>query len=497
MQKKSITTLLFILLTLGCLSCDSLLKEKGQDMSITVQISVPEVLKSMDHTLHADTIIAMAEEMRKSRQADFTDLFVEACKSTNHSPSLLFEEFLASAVLIDDEKAIKILKKRVKEATDSTMNILRSRLESYGVVNPKLQNMDTMLKASAVLFPIVNPNNHQAIEIDTEGLIHIEMKNVKEPEELLKLLTSPGKLEFWETTEFSEIINAVVEVDKMAKELEGGGLADDLHHIDVVEVNKMAKELEDSTDQAEAPKENAPKTSMDSILEKIEEEEKANYITPEEYAKNPLFAILNLNIRNMGPSIGLAQEKDTAKIMHYFNLAKEKKIFPSGIYPAWSLKALGFDDEHSPTKIFDLIALKGSIRNGKAALDGDVITDAWALQQEDERDGSLQNLINRLNPLKAKKTKNYVIDMQMNDLGSGLWYQFTKKNIGKCIAIVLDGYVCSYPRVNSEIGGGFSEITGQFTEKEAKELATILKSGRLPVSVKVIQQKIGEEKSSR
>ncbi|MBO4805313.1 MAG: hypothetical protein J5554_04665 [Paludibacteraceae bacterium] len=473
MQKKSITTLLFILLTLGCLSCDSLLKEKGQDMSITVQISVPEVLKSMDHTLHADTIIAMAEEMRKSRQADFTDLFVEACKSTNHSPSLLFEEFLASAVLIDDEKAIKILKKRVKEATDSTMNILRSRLESYGVVNPKLQNMDTMLKASAVLFPIVNPNNHQAIEIDTEGLIHIEMKNVKEPEELLKLLTSPGKLEFWETTEFSEIINAVVEV------------------------NKMAKELEDSTDQAEAPKGNAPKTSMDSILEKIEEEEKANYITPEEYAKNPLFAILNLNIRNMGPSIGLAQEKDTAQIMHYFNLAKEKKIFPSGIYPAWSLKALGFDDEHSPTKIFDLIALKGSIGNGKAALDGDVITDAWALQQEDERDGSLQNLINRLNPLKAKKTKNYVIDMQMNDLGSGLWYQLTKKNIGKCIAIVLDGYVCSYPRVNSEIGGGFSEITGQFTEKEAKELATILKSGRLPVSVKVIQQKIGKEKSSR
>ena len=236
---------------------------------------------------------------------------------------------------------------------------------------------------------------------------------------------------------------------------------------------------------------------MDSILEKIEEEEKANYITPEEYAKNPLFAILNLNIRNMGPSIGLAQEKDTAQIMHYFNLAKEKKIFPSGIYPAWSLKALGFDDEHSPTKIFDLIALKGSIGNGKAALDGDVITDAWALQQEDERDGSLQNLINRLNPLKAKKTKNYVIDMQMNDLGSGLWYQLTKKNIGKCIAIVLDGYVCSYPRVNSEIGGGFSEITGQFTEKEAKELATILKSGRLPVSVKVIQQKIGKEKSSR
>ncbi|MBR4839875.1 MAG: hypothetical protein IK005_05295 [Paludibacteraceae bacterium] len=443
-------------------------------MSITVQISVPEVLKSMDHTLHADTIIAMAEEMRKSRQADFTDLFVEACKSTNHSPSLLFEEFLASAVLIDDEKAIKILKKRVKEATDSTMNILRSRLESYGVVNPKLQNMDTMLKASAVLFPIVNPNNHQAIEIDTEGLIHIEMKNVKEPEELLKLLTSPGKLEFWETTEFSEIINAVVEV------------------------NKMAKELEDSTDQAEAPKENAPKTSMDSILEKIEEEEKANYITPEEYAKeNPLFAILNPNIRNMGPSIGLAQEKDTAQIMHYFNLAKEKKIFPSGIYPAWSLKALGFNDEHSPTKIFDLIALKGSIRNGKAALDGDVITDAWALQEEDERDGSLQNLINRLNPLKAKKTKNYVIDMQMNDLGSDFWYQVTKKNIGKCIAIVLDGYVCSYPRVNSEIEGGFSEITGQFTEKEAKELATILKSGRLPVSVKVIQQKIGKEKSSR
>lgn len=459
MQKKSITTLLFILLTLGCLSCDSLLKEKGQDMSITVQISVPEVLKSMDHTLHADTIIAMAEEMRKSRQADFTDLFVEACKSTNHSPSLLFEEFLASAVLIDDEKAIKILKKRVKEATDSTMNILRSRLESYGVVNPKLQNMDTMLKASAVLFPIVNPNNHQAIEIDTEGLIHIEMKNVKEPEELLKLLTSPGKLEFWETTEFSEIINAVVEVNKMAKELEGSA-------------------------EAEAPKENAPKTSMDSILEKIKEEEKPNYITPEEYAKeNPLFAILNPNIRDRGPSIGMAEAKDTAKIMHYFNLAKEKNIFPSEIHPTWSLKAFGFSDEHSPSEIFDLIALKGS-----AALNGDVITKAFVGDEESYYE---------VNPLNRDKRKSYLIGIEMNDPGSIFWNQLTKKNIGKSIAIVLDGHVCSYPRVNSEIEGGNFTITGNFTEKEAKELATILKSGRLPVSVKVIQQKIGEEKSSR
>lgn len=382
MRKKSITKLFFVLLTLGCLSCDSLTSRLN---SITDETEEESVGPSQDMNVLLEISVPVGED--------------------------------------------------VKSTTEKTINVLKSRLNGVGIARPNIQ------------------------KTDTAGRIRIEMKGVKEPERILKLIESPGVLEFWETAEAGELIPQIVAVNDMAKEME--------------EQSPAQEEKPKAKVEPKAEEKPIAQTAMDSIFEKLKEseEESNSYqeVDIEEYKKsNPLFAILLINtqIQTGGPVIGMAEEKDTAKISEYFRIAKEKNLFPSFIYPTWTSKIESRVEKGS--YYFELIALASNSGNGKAALNGDVITKAEA-----ER---------------GYQDKDYCINLEMDLKGAEAWARLTKKNVDKTIAIVFDGHVYSYPRVNQEITGGRSQITGNFTKKEAKDLANILMSGQLPAHVKIIQK---------
>ncbi|MBO4805314.1 MAG: protein translocase subunit SecDF [Paludibacteraceae bacterium] len=404
-------------------------------MNVVMEVSVPDVLKSLAGTQATNpnftSAISLAKEMQKSKQADFVDLFAEAFKSTGAPLNSVFSTFELKDKISSstpDAEVIKVLKGEVKSAVDNSFNVLRSRIDRFGVVQPNIQ------------------------QLEIAGRILIEMPGIKEPERVRKLLQGSANLEFWETAEMSEIISSVLAVNRMAKDIESMASTQ--------EVKETAK-----TDSAAT-------SATDSLLAKMAgQETPSENIAREEFKKNnPLLGILDLNADGQfnpgqGATIGRAEAKDTAKISRYFQMAKEKNIFPSNIYPTWTSKGIGKGEN-----IYELVALQSKRRDGKAPLTGSVITEARA---DFSQHSAYAN-----------------VSMEMNPEGSKIWARITRENLNRQVAIVLDGYVCSYPRVNSEITGGRSEITGNFTVEEAKDLANVLKSGKMPAPAKIIQEDV-------
>ncbi|MBP5455611.1 MAG: protein translocase subunit SecDF [Paludibacteraceae bacterium] len=404
-------------------------------MNVVMEVSVADVLKSLAGSQATNpnftSAIAMAKEMQKSKQADFVDLFAEAFKTSGTPLNSVFSTFELKDKIsgsTPDEEVIKVLKAEIKSTVDNSFNVLRSRIDRFGVVQPNIQ------------------------QLEIAGRILIEMPGIKEPERVRKLLQGSANLEFWETAELSEIYPSVIAVNKMAKDLEA-----------------MSSIQEEKTT---AKADTVATTATDSLLAKIaDQDSSAQNAASKEWAKeNPLFAVLGMNVDAQGnpyqgATIGRAEAKDTAKITRYFALAKEKNIFPANIRPTWTSKGIGKGEN-----IYELVALQSKRRDGKAPLTGSVITEAKA---------------------DFDQTSAYAnVNMEMNPEGSKIWARLTRENIGKQVAIVLDGYVCSYPRVNTEITGGRSEITGNFTVEEAKDLANVLKAGKMPAPAKIIQEDV-------
>jgi len=416
-------------------------------MNVTLEVSVPDIIRSLsdfNSNPNFNQALANATELQKTNsQRSFIDLFVESYTKLDPQAKLatIFSTFeLKDKISLTTSNAdvVKVLKVEVDGAIANSFNVLRQRIDRFGVVQPNIQKLGN-------------------------GRILIELPGIKEPERVRKLLQGSANLEFWETYDLSEIINNIGEANKILASLNATGSSATLAVKDTtaakaVEVKK-AKAISD-VDSLKAAL--AKKTANANATDSTKATEKSR-------KQNPLFAILQINAQGgqvaRGPVVGLAQSKDTAQVNAYLNTKQVKETLPRDLGFRWGVKAIDKKGE-----IFQLYAIKITNRDGRAPLGGDVITDARA---------------------DFSQTSAYAnVSMSMNAEGSKTWARMTKDNINKSIAIVLDGYVYSAPTVNVEITGGSSQITGNFTVEEAKDLANTLKSGKMPAPARIVQEDI-------
>ena len=416
-------------------------------MNVTLEVSVPDIIRSLsdfNSNPNFNQALANATELQKTNsQRSFIDLFVESYTKLDPQAKLatIFSTFeLKDKISLTTSNAdvVKVLKVEVDGAIANSFNVLRQRIDRFGVVQPNIQKLGN-------------------------GRILIELPGIKEPDRVRKLLQGSANLEFWETYDLSEIINNIGEANKILASLNATGSSATLAVKDTtaakaVEVKK-AKAISD-VDSLKAAL--AKKTANANATDSTKATEKSR-------KQNPLFAILQINAQGgqvaRGPVVGLAQSKDTAQVNAYLNTKQVKETLPRDLGFRWGVKAIDKKGE-----IFQLYAIKITNRDGRAPLGGDVITDARA---------------------DFSQTSAYAnVSMSMNAEGSKTWARMTKDNINKSIAIVLDGYVYSAPTVNVEITGGSSQITGNFTVEEAKDLANTLKSGKMPAPARIVQEDI-------
>ena len=416
-------------------------------MNVVLELNVADVIRSLSNNNQDENFNKALEQAyanQATSQKDFIDLFAEEYKKLDNGARLsaIFSTFELKDKITPqstDAQVIAVLKEELKSAIDNSFNVLRTRIDRFGVVSPNIQRLETA------------------------GRILVELPGVKEPERVRKLLQGSANLEFWETYNLPEIYQQLVAADNM--------LATVLNSDDAT-----AETAEETEAAAEATENAAAEATndADSLLAKIGEDkpEAQAAKSMEEFAKqHPLFALLQINQYNgqlaPGPVVGIADKKDIAKINEYLNMKQVKDILPRNLSLKWGVKAIDEKEQY-----FYLYAIKMTNRDGTPALGGDVVTDANAdfVQQ-------------------AGRSEQQV-SMTMNAEGAKAWARLTKENIGKAVAIVLDDMVYSAPNVQVEITGGRSQITGHFTPEEAKDLANVLKSGKMAASVSIVQEDV-------
>ena len=328
-----------------------------------------------------------------------------------------------------DAEVEKVLREEVKAAVDNSYNVLRTRIDRFGVVQPNIQSLE-----------------------DKMGRIMVELPGIKEPERVRKLLQGSANLEFWETYNANEVAPYLQSADNKLRVLQSTQTAADSTAVDTV--------------ATEAPVVAQATSTTDSLAAALKGESKSQAADLEQIKKeHPLLAILQVN-PNGGPVVGYASYKDTAEINRYLSMPEVLSELPKDLRLKWGVSAVAFDPK---AQTFELYAIKSTERNGRAAMEGDVIVDA-----KDDYD----------------QYGKPCVSMSMNTDGARRWAQLTKQNINRSIAIVLDGYVYSAPNVMNEITGGNSVITGHFTPDETKDLANVLKSGKMPAPAHIVQEDI-------
>ncbi len=409
-------------------------------MNVTMEVSVPDILNALsgyNTTKNFTEAMALAKEMQKSSGDDFVTLFVKAYNTVDPNAQLatVFSTFdLKDKVTLTstNEEVEKVIREEVEGAINNSFNVLRTRIDRFGVVQPNIQRLEE------------------------QGRILIELPGVKEPERVRKLLQGTANLEFWETYELNEIFPQLMQLNSAFAQLNAA--------TEAVTEEVVAEEVE-ATDEAAVEDLIAQADSAAQV-----EADQAKAL--ENYKKeNPLFAILNPSVdasgrAYRGPVVGTVSYTDTAAVGAILRSQQAKTILPRDLKLCWTVKPI---DEAE--QFYQLVALKVVNRDGRASLEGDVITDARA--DFSQTGGAYAN-----------------VSMSMNAEGAQAWARITKDNIGKSIAIVLDGYVYSFPTVQNEITGGNSSITGNFTVEEAKDLANTLKSGKMPAPARIIQEDV-------
>ena len=409
-------------------------------MNVILEISVPDVVETLaDHK----TDVAFTKAMEQARaeeeksQEDFISLFINAYHK--NAPGHKLAEIFATQQLqgkvspqSTDAEVEKAIRAEVAAAIDNSFNVVRTRIDKYGVVQPNIQKLEGQ-----------------------EGRIMVEMPGISEPERMRKLLQGSANLEFWETYNAQEIIPYLIQLDS---QLANGG--EEETTADTAAVAKA--------DTTVAVKE-APKSKFQIKKETKKADVKA---TPEAQLaeakkQHPLLAMLQTTNGNSLALVGYASIRDTAAINKLIYSKLAKQVLPSDVKLLWGAKPA---DGLSVKNIYELYALKITTTTGRAPLEGDVITDAT--DQFDHVTGQPQ------------------VSMSMNTDGARRWAALTKANIDKAIAIVLDGVVYSAPRVNGEITGGQSSITGSFTIEDTKDLANTLMSGRMPAPARIVQEEV-------
>ena len=413
-------------------------------MNVTMEVSVPDIIRALsgyNTTENFNNAIALAQEKQKTSGADFLTLFFESFYEIDPNAQLasVFSTFeLREKVSLNstNQEVESVVREEVQGAIDNSFNVLRTRIDRFGVVQPNIQ------------------------KLSQTGRILIELPGIKEPERVRKLLQGSANLEFWETYDLAEIMSALAQVNNEFAAQNASTEAAQAEAAPAKEEAKAEAEVEDELDAL------VEDLAADSLAQAEADQEAAL----EEYKKaNPLFAVLNPSVSPsgqpyQGPVVGTVHYTDTAKVMAMLNSQVAKTVLPRELRLCWTVKAI--DEAES---FYQLVALK-SQTNGRPSLEGDVITDARA---------------------DFGQTSAYAnVSMTMNAEGARDWQRITRDNIGKSIAIVLDGYVYSFPTVQNEIAGGSSQITGNFTVEEAKDLANTLNSGKMPAPARIIQEDV-------
>ncbi|WP_444341172.1 protein translocase subunit SecDF [Phocaeicola plebeius] len=407
-------------------------------MNVILEVSVPDVVKALADNKPDEAFnkaVAEAAKLQINSQEDFITLFIREYKKL--APEGKLAELFATQQLKDkvntrstDAEVEKVLREEVSAAVDNSFNVLRTRIDRFGVAQPNIQTLEGKM-----------------------GRIMVELPGIKEPERVRKLLQGSANLEFWETFEAKDIVPVLASADNRARGL--------------LNVETPADSAKVEADTAAVAQTSAV-SAKDSLAAALKGETAAASSANIEALKkeHPLLAVLQLNQSGVGCIVGYADYKDTADVNRILDMKAVKEILPRDLKLMWGVKASDMD---KTGRIFELYAIKSTERNGRAPLEGDVVTDA-----RDEYD----------------QFNKPCVSMSMNTEGARRWAALTKKNIGREIAIVLDGYVYSAPRVNSEITGGNSQITGNFTPEVTKDLANVLKSGKMPAPARIVQEDI-------
>ena len=414
-------------------------------MNVILEISVPDVVETLaDHKTDAAFVKSMeqAKKEEETSQSDFISLFIKYYHQ--NAPGHRLAEIFATQQLkgqvstqSSDKEVEQALRAQVQSAIDNSYNVVRNRIDKFGVVQPNIQKLEGQ-----------------------EGRIMVEMPGVREPERVRKLLQGSANLEFWETYNSEEVTPYLRQLDQLVAN--GGESAK--------QDTAAAEKKDDAAEKAEIAKKAAPakltvakdkggaaKAAAKSESAQLEQAKKTN----------PLLAVLQLAPQGSLSVVGYANVRDTAEVNKIIYSAAAKQVLPSDVKLLWGAKPA---DGLSVKNVYELYALKITQSNGHAPLEGDVITDA-----KDEFDQTYGRPS---------------VSMSMNSDGARRWAELTKANVGKAIAIVLDGVVYSAPRVNGEISGGNSQITGNFTIEDTKDLANTLKSGRMPAPARIVQDDV-------
>ena len=409
-------------------------------MNVILEISVPDVVETLaDHKSDAAFVKSMTEAKKEEEtsQRDFISLFIDAYHK--NAPGHRLAEIFATQQLkgkvstqSSDSEVEKALRAEVQAAIDNSFNVVRNRIDKFGVVQPNIQKLEGQ-----------------------QGRLMVEMPGIREPERIRKLLQGSANLEFWETFNSQDIAPYLTQLDQR------------MAGVETATTDSTAVAPADSA-KTEAPKaEDKPKFE----IKKDNQEAAAANVSEEQIAaakkQHPLLALLQLVPNGSKSIVAYANVRDTAEINKIIYSEQAKMVLPSDLKLLWSAKP---SDMMNSKNIFELHALKVTNANGRAPLEGDVITDA-----KDEFD---------------QQFGRPIVTMQMNNDGARRWAALTKANVGKAVAIVLDGVVYSAPNVMTEITGGNSQISGNFTIEDTKDLANTLKSGRMPAPARIVQEEV-------
>ncbi len=407
-------------------------------MNVILEISVPDVVEMLaDHKTDPAFVKSMKEAKveEETSQSDFISLFIKAYQK--NAPGHRLAEIFATQQLqgkvspqSSDKEVEKALRDEVQAAIDNSFNVVRTRIDQFGVVQPNIQKLEGQ-----------------------QGRIMVEMPGIREPERMRKLLQGSANLEFWETYNSNEIIPYLTQIDARLAN------ADD--KADTTKVDTVATEAE------KKPAEAQPKFKINNEADKAGVAKNTENEVNEAKKQHPLLAMFQPTDGQLS-MVGFANVRDTAEVNTILRSELAKQILPSDVKLLWSAKPT--DMIQGSKNIFELHALKVTNSSGRAPLEGDVVTDAK--DQFNNLDGSPE------------------VSMSMNTEGARRWAALTKANVGKAIAIVLDGVVYSAPRVNGEIDGGQSSISGNFTIEDTKDLANTLKSGRMPAPARIVQEEV-------
>ncbi|MDY6418532.1 MAG: protein translocase subunit SecDF [Bacteroidales bacterium] len=396
-------------------------------MNVMLQVQLEDLVRALAGNNQSPEFlkaVSLAKERSVNSQSDFITLFAEAMKET--APGTRLAQIFGTYEMRDrikpestDEQVVSVIKEEAESAVANSFNVLRNRIDRFGVTQPSIQ------------------------KLGNTGRILVELPGVKEPERVRKLLQGTASLEFWPTFTYDEMASYLDEANA-----------------------RLAEVL--SAD-APAAAEEAAAEATDAVAQELQAQNAADDANLAAARKaNPLYAVLSPSGMRGNACIGFAAAADTAQINKYLRMPEIEAIFPPEFRPMWSVQPSEYMQSDN---IYELIAIKSTSRDGKAPLDGGSVTDAHV--DYDQRRGGYPG-----------------VSMTMNAEGANVWARLTKENIGRQVAIVLDGTVYSYPTVQTEITGGSSSITGHFSIEEATDLTNVLKSGKLPAPATIVQEQV-------